>query len=139
MGKRMKEKYDKYWGQWHENLEVQNDNGRGKGKEKEKENINMLIFVAVVLDPRYKLSEYVELAVEEMYGQSTGEKIWSALSKCLHDLFEEYRSIYSAKSDTTPQTSESPKAKQSGARMMKSLVAKRMRLNNGTGSCTRGV
>jgi hypothetical protein len=138
MGKRMKEKYDKYWGQWHENLEVQNDNGRGKGKEKEKENINMLIFVAVVLDPRYKLSEYVELAVEEMYGQSTGEKIWSALSKCLHDLFEEYRSIYSATSDVTPPTSDSPKAKQSGARMMKSVVAKKMRLNNGTSSCSRG-
>jgi hypothetical protein len=51
MGRRMK---DKYWGQWHENLELQNE--KGKEKEKEKENINLLIFVAAVLDPRYKLS-----------------------------------------------------------------------------------
>ena len=50
------DKYDKYWGQWHENLELQNETA--KGKEKVKENMNLLIFVAVVLDPRYKLSQY---------------------------------------------------------------------------------
>jgi hypothetical protein len=51
---------------------------------------------------------------------------------------EEYRSIYSTTSDVTPPTSDSPKAKQSGARMMKSVVAKKVRLNNGTSSCSRG-
>jgi hypothetical protein len=60
MGRRMKDKYDKYWGQWHDNLELQNEKGKGKEKEKEKkkekENINLLIFVVAVLDPRYKLS-----------------------------------------------------------------------------------
>jgi hypothetical protein len=68
MGKRMKDKCDKYWGTWNENLEVQNDKGKGKGKEKKKENINLLIFVAAILDPRYKLSQYTEMAIEEMYG-----------------------------------------------------------------------
>jgi hypothetical protein len=34
MGRRMKDKYDKYWGTWNENLEVQNDKGKGKGKVK---------------------------------------------------------------------------------------------------------
>jgi hypothetical protein len=53
-------------GQWHENLGLQNE--KTKGKEKKKENINLLIFVAVVLDPRYKLSQYIEIAIEDMYG-----------------------------------------------------------------------
>ncbi|WVZ77239.1 hypothetical protein U9M48_025127 [Paspalum notatum var. saurae] len=50
MGKRMKDKFDKYWGQWHDIVENENENdkGKAKGKEKEKENMNLLIFVAVV-------------------------------------------------------------------------------------------
>ncbi|KAL6638261.1 hypothetical protein ACP70R_025833 [Stipagrostis hirtigluma subsp. patula] len=137
MGRRMKEKYDKYWGLWHENSDVLND--KGKGKEKEKENINMLIFVAAVLDPRYKLSEYVELAVDEMYGEGIGQKVWSALNKCLHDLFQEYSAIYSPTSEATTPSSEAPQSNHGGqARMMKSKVAKRMRLNNGSSSCSRG-
>ena len=72
MGRRMKDKYDKYWGQWHENLELQNETA--KGKEKVKENMNLLIFVAVVLDPRYKLSQYTEIAIDEMYGDGVGKK-----------------------------------------------------------------
>jgi hypothetical protein len=68
MGRRMKDKYDKYWEQWHENLELQNEKGKGKEKEKEKENINLPIFVATVLDPRYKLSQYTKMVIEEMYG-----------------------------------------------------------------------
>jgi len=82
MGRRMKEKYDKYWGKWHENVEVQSEKekekekekgkGKGKEKEKEKENINLLIFVAVALDPRYKLAQYTEMAIEEMYGDGVG-------------------------------------------------------------------
>jgi hypothetical protein len=69
MGKRMKEKFDKYWGVWHTNKEQEQENeserdnerrgrGKGKAKEKKKENINLLIFIAAVLDPRYKLSLY---------------------------------------------------------------------------------
>jgi hypothetical protein len=67
----MKDKYDKYWGNWHEPLGETgtNVNERGKGKEKEKENMNMLIFVAATLDPRYKLSEYTKQAIEEMFSE----------------------------------------------------------------------
>jgi hypothetical protein len=39
----MKDKFDKYWGNWHE------PNPSKKGKEKE--NINMMIFMSAALDP----------------------------------------------------------------------------------------
>uniref|UniRef100_K3ZLP8 hAT-like transposase RNase-H fold domain-containing protein n=1 Tax=Setaria italica TaxID=4555 RepID=K3ZLP8_SETIT len=119
------------------NLDVQNE--KGKGKEKEKENIN-LIFVAIVLDPRYKLSEYIELAIEEIYGEGVGQKVWAAVTKCLHDLFEEYRDTNSQASDVNQQSSDSPQSKQGGdcARKMKTRAVKRMRLNNGSSSCSRG-
>jgi hypothetical protein len=136
MGQRMKEKYDKYWGQWHENLQMETEKG------KEKKNINLLIFVAIVLDPRYKLSEYVELAVEEMYGQGASQQVWAALNKCLHGLFEEYRAMYSTtKSDVTTQSSDSPESKQGAgqARMMKFVVAKKTRLNNGSSSSSSNI
>ena len=77
----MKDKYDKYWGNWHENLEVQTDKGKGKGKDKEKENIKLLIFVAAVLDPRYKLSQYIEMIIEEKYGAGVRQKVWAAITK----------------------------------------------------------
>jgi hypothetical protein len=44
MAKRMKDKFDKYWGNWHEH-----DPSK---KEKEKENINMMVFIPAILDPR---------------------------------------------------------------------------------------
>jgi hypothetical protein len=59
MGRRMKDKFDKYWGLWHpsnNSIENENDRGRAKGKGKDKENLNLLIFVAGCLDPRYKFS-----------------------------------------------------------------------------------
>ena len=103
--------------------------------------MNLLIFVAVVLDPRYKLSEYTELTIQEIYGESTGHKVWAAVNKGLQGLFEEYRDTFSP-SDGTPQSteSESPQSKQVGGsgRMMKTIVAKRMKLNNGSSSFSRG-
>ncbi|KAM0858616.1 hypothetical protein ACQ4PT_047723 [Festuca glaucescens] len=83
MGKRMKEKFEKYWGSWHVKEKEKEDDTRlivnervkGKKDEKEKENINLLIFVAAVLDPRYKLSDYTRISTEEMYGLEMGEKV----------------------------------------------------------------
>ena len=138
MGKRMKDKYDKYWGQWHDNLGLQNE--KGKGKEKEKENINLLIFVAVVLDPRYKLSQYTEIAIEDMYGEGVGQKVWAAITKCLHDLFEEYRAKNSSPSPVNSQPSDETQSKQGrdSPRKARSNIVKRMKLNSGVGSCSRG-
>ncbi|KAM0859393.1 hypothetical protein ACQ4PT_047234 [Festuca glaucescens] len=72
MAKRMKDKFDKYWGNWHE--------PDPSKKEKEKENINMMIFIPAVLDPRYKLSEYTQFAILEMYGDEKGPKVWAAVN-----------------------------------------------------------
>ncbi|WVZ70886.1 hypothetical protein U9M48_019515 [Paspalum notatum var. saurae] len=74
---------------WHDIVENENYKAKGKEKEKEKENINLLIFVAVILDPRYKLSEYIELAIQEIYGESIGHKVWAAVNKGLQGLFED--------------------------------------------------
>ncbi|CAD6258482.1 unnamed protein product [Miscanthus lutarioriparius] len=63
---------------WHTNSkdndrqqqEQDRDKGRSKGREKEKkdkENINLFIFVAAFLDPRYKLSLYTKISVEEIF------------------------------------------------------------------------
>jgi hypothetical protein len=35
-------------------------------KEKDKENINLLQFVAIFLDPRYKLSLYTKITIKEI-------------------------------------------------------------------------
>jgi hypothetical protein len=136
MAMRMKDKYEKYWGQWHENVELEKDNQKGNSKEKEKENINLLIFFVVVLDPRFKLSQYVEVAVDEMYGAGIGQKVWAVITKCLHELFEEYRIMYSPTSESNFQSSDSTTSKQDtgDATKFKTRIAKRMRLNSGSTS-----
>ena len=68
--------------------------GKGKAKEKEKENINLLIFIAAILDPRYKLSLYTKLTVEEIFGEERGQLVWAAIKSCLRELFDEYRQIH---------------------------------------------
>ncbi|KAM0916497.1 hypothetical protein ACQ4PT_010141 [Festuca glaucescens] len=148
MGKRMKDKYDKYWGKWHEkDLEKDMEKEKGKGKEKEKgkgkekENINMMIFMAVVIDPRYKLSEYTEIAIGEMYGDGNGQKVWSAINKCLYELFEESRVMYApVATDSAPQSTDAPRTeggKGGAASLMKELIAKRMRLNTGASNSSK--
>ena len=133
----MKDKNDKYWGLWHENFELQNEKGKGK----EKENIDLLIFIVDVLDPRYKLSQYTKIAIDEMYGDGVGQKVWAAITKYLHDLFEEYRNKNTSSSEVNSQESDSPASKQGGEidRMLRTRIAKKMKLNSGTvGNCSRG-
>ena len=89
----------------------------------------------VLLNCRYKLSEYTQFAIFEMYGDDNGPKVWAAINNCLRDLFEEYRRIYAPNIEAA-QASFSLEAESSGGResMMKSLIAKKMRLNNGCSS-----
>jgi hypothetical protein len=137
MGKRMKEKYNRYWGLWHENAKQhEKEKDKGKGKEKEKENINLLIFVGAVVDPRYKLTEYLELVIEEIFGEENGQKVWAAVNKCVRELFEDYMKLYAPLSDVPPETSISQQNKDAsaGGGMMKELIAKKLKLNNGGSS-----
>ena len=79
------------------------------------------------------------MVIEEMYGDGVGQKVWAAITKCLQNLFEEYRNN-SSPSNVQPQPSESPPSKQGGegARKLKTKLTKKIKLNNGTSSCSRG-
>jgi len=111
MAKRMLAKYNKYWG--------------------DHTSFNILIFVAVALDPRYKLSTYTKIATLEMFGEVHGEVVWNKMNETLTKLFEEYGRIY-APSDKDGQTNEAKKDQEEveGSSLMRSLVAKRMKTNN---------
>ena len=127
MAKKMQDKYDKYWGCWHE--EVENERGKGKGKKKEEENVNMFVFAATVLDPRFKLSNFTKLAIEEMYGELNGGKAWEAVKTFMHALFEEYKAKY-APSDASkhvgaPQSE--PTQKREGRKLV-SRINKKLRV-----------
>eukprot|EP00267_Zea_mays_P054567 XP_020407811.1 zinc finger BED domain-containing protein RICESLEEPER 2-like [Zea mays] len=129
MGMRMKDKFDKYWGLWHTSSGNENDRGRGKGKEKE--NLNLLIFVAGCLDPRYKLSMYTKITVEEIFGEARGQLVWEAIKTCVHELFDEYRKIYAPSEETTDISD--PIATQGGrGGKLKEVIAKRMKLGHGS-------
>ena len=120
MAKKMQDKYDKYWGRWHE--EVENERGKGKGKKKEEENVNMFVFAATVLDPRFKLSNFTKLAIEEMYGELNGGKAWEAVKTFMHALFEEYKAKY-APSDASKHV-RAPQSEPTQKREGRKLVSR---------------
>jgi hypothetical protein len=132
----MKDKFDKYWGLWHTSNSntIVNDKGRGKGKEKE--NINLLIFVAGCLDPRYKLSMYTKITVEEIFGEERGQLVWEAIDTCVHELFEEYKKMYGPAEETSDAID--PVASKGGrGGKLKEVIAKRMRLGNASSNNTK--
>ncbi|XP_075102001.1 zinc finger BED domain-containing protein RICESLEEPER 2-like [Nicotiana tabacum] len=69
MAKKMKEKFDKYWG----------DPGK----------MNKIIFISCILDPRYKL-ESVGYVLVKMFGQDPGATIQAEVKKYMTSLFSEY-------------------------------------------------
>jgi hypothetical protein len=138
MGKNMKVKFDKYWGLWHTNSkkndkgqeqEQERDKGRSRGRGKDKEDINLLIFVARFLDPRYKLSLYTKMTIEEIFGKERGQLVWVAINTCVQKLFEEYRNMY-APSEQPTETIDDSQSKGDPAAMLKEKMAKRMKMTN---------
>ena len=69
MADKMKLKYDKYW----ENLD----------------NINFLLYVAVVLDPRYKLT-YLKFSFNKVYENDKVEILVARVKATLERLFDHY-------------------------------------------------
>ena len=142
-----RDKFDKYWGVWHTNKEQEQETeserdserrgrGKGKSKEKEKENINLLIFIAAVLDPRYKLSLYTKLTVEEIFGEERGQLVWAVIKSCLRELFDEYRQIHAP---SEVQTEVNDPNQSSGTRqgMLAEKIAKRMRMESGSSNTAK--
>ncbi|XP_025625209.1 zinc finger BED domain-containing protein RICESLEEPER 2-like [Arachis hypogaea] len=69
MAERMKLKYDKYWG----NIK----------------NINMMIFVAVVIHPRYKL-KFVNFSFEKLYDKDDADFLGKKVKETFSKMFECY-------------------------------------------------
>ncbi|XP_072066131.1 zinc finger BED domain-containing protein RICESLEEPER 2-like [Arachis hypogaea] len=69
IAERIKLKYDKYWG----NIK----------------NINMMIFVAVVLDPRYKL-KFVNFSFEKLYDKDDSDFLGAKVKETFSNMFECY-------------------------------------------------
>ena len=69
MAASMRKKYDKYW----ENIK----------------NINFLMYVAVVLDPRYKL-RYIMFYFKQVYENSKVEELTAMVKATLTKLYKHY-------------------------------------------------
>ncbi|KAK5812898.1 hypothetical protein PVK06_028342 [Gossypium arboreum] len=84
MAIKMKEKYDKYWG--------------------DIDKMNLLMFVACVLDPRQKL-KYLEFALSEMSSFEKAYEMMQKLKESLYELFDEYkRPLHSTYSQSSVPT-----------------------------------
>ncbi|KAG8491347.1 hypothetical protein CXB51_014524 [Gossypium anomalum] len=70
MAIKMKEKYDKYWG--------------------DIDKMNLLMFVACVLDPKQKL-KHLEFALSEMSSSEKACEMMQKLKESLYELFDEYK------------------------------------------------
>ncbi|KAL2243468.1 UNVERIFIED_CONTAM: Zinc finger BED domain-containing protein RICESLEEPER 4, partial [Sesamum indicum] len=75
MARQMKYKFDKYWGN--------------------AEKMNMMLYVAVMLDPRHKYN-YLQYMFKNMYGSELAEKMGNLARSALYDVFEEYKKMYSS-------------------------------------------
>ncbi|KAL0007898.1 hypothetical protein SO802_009400 [Lithocarpus litseifolius] len=79
MAKTMKEKFDKYCGSGEDSLK--------KG--------NVLLYVAVVLDPRKKL-DYLNYCLSNLYGENVAKVITNRVQHVLKRLYEHYNSTLSS-------------------------------------------
>jgi hypothetical protein len=69
MANHMKLKFQKYW--------------------EEEGNLNYLLFIAVILDPRYKL-EYLKFCLDILYGLDEGKELAEKIESALDELFSSY-------------------------------------------------
>ncbi|KAK5826513.1 hypothetical protein PVK06_021435 [Gossypium arboreum] len=106
MAIKMKEKYDKYWG--------------------DIDKMNLLMFVACVLDPRQKL-KYLEFALSEMSSSEKACEMMQKLKESLYELFDEYKPpLYSTCSQSSVPTHVSlGEPQQKMTRRMQALYKKR--------------
>lgn len=72
MSSKMREKHDKYWG----NID----------------NMNMIIFVATILDPRYK-RKWVKWLIDEIYSKEEAVYLLSKIDDALEKMFKHYKTI----------------------------------------------
>lgn len=115
MAAKMKDKYQKYWG--------------------DPEKMNKYIFFAAILDPRTKESHFFKDLIEDTYGSIKGNAILAATHKEFGLLFVEYKKLYGTPpttSEITPPSETSQNSSESS--LMRERYNKRMRLSSGDGS-----
>lgn len=72
------------------------------------------------------MSNYIKIAILEMFGETHGQVVWTEISKTLRELFEEYGKIYAPSDKVRPSNvAQEPEAR--GTSLMKSLIAQKMR------------
>ncbi|KAL0295964.1 UNVERIFIED_CONTAM: putative AC transposase [Sesamum radiatum] len=89
MARQMNAKFDKYWG----NIEK----------------MNIMLYVAVILDPRHKFF-YLRYVFKNVHGPEIGEKMGDLAKSALYDVFEEYKKMYSS-TTSRPSTTSSSESK----------------------------
>ena len=72
MGMEMRHKFNKYWGSL--------------------QSTNLMLFVAVVLDPRYKL-KYLKVKYTEHYGEELAENLVKKVINALNEMMDDYRNL----------------------------------------------
>ncbi|KAJ1263369.1 hypothetical protein BS78_09G179200 [Paspalum vaginatum] len=87
MARLMKRKFQKYW--------------------EEEGNLNYLLFIAVILDPRYKL-QYLTYCLSILYGPDKGKEIGEKVESALAELFASYAQSVSASSSTSRGSNPQP-------------------------------
>ncbi|XP_047320451.1 zinc finger BED domain-containing protein RICESLEEPER 2-like [Impatiens glandulifera] len=80
MAKRMKMKYDKYWG--------------------DIEKMNKLIFISAIIDPRQKM-DYVDFVLKEMYGEVIGVRMSIQVKQAIYELYNGYKDALNSSNDTS--------------------------------------
>ncbi|CAN0876613.1 Putative AC transposase [Linum grandiflorum] len=91
MAKRMKTKHDKYWGNVN--------------------NINPLLFVALILDPRFKVN-YMVFVLELVYEAGTIKELVAKVSQIMHDLFDYYSEMNGVDSGRCTRSEETQERKE---------------------------
>ncbi|KAH6783500.1 hypothetical protein C2S52_008459 [Perilla frutescens var. hirtella] len=86
MSMKMQLKYDKYWGYVA--------------------NMNKLIYIGVVVDPRYKFA-FISYYFREEYGELEGSNLAGDVKSALFRLYEHYQSLHQPQTQSQSQTSVS--------------------------------
>jgi hypothetical protein len=82
------------------------------------------------------LSLYKKITIEEIFGEARGQLVWEAINSCVHELFEEYRTMYALGEETTNDTD--PIASKGGrGGKLKEVITKRMKLGIGSRNNTK--
>ncbi|KAJ9561442.1 hypothetical protein OSB04_006602 [Centaurea solstitialis] len=103
MAKKMKAKFDKYWG--------------------DPDKINPMLFLAVVLDPRYKM-KYLKFLFECLYDSTTIAKISMKVEQILNELFEVYNSEFGGGDDKVAKNDAAMSNEDSKRSLLESYMRK---------------